>query len=165
MRSGTLNVPGIVGLGKACEILLEHGPEESCRLAGLRNRLRDQILAGLDEIHINGSMEHRLPGNLNLGFGYVDGESLMMGISDVAVSSSSACSSASAESSHVLRATGTPDELAHRSIRFGLGRFNTQAEVDYVAARVIETVKQLRELSPEYEAVKAIRIEEDDMIQ
>jgi cysteine desulfurase len=157
MRSGTLNVPGIVGLGKACDLLLESGPEESCRLAGLRNRLRDQILTGLDEVHINGSMEHRLPGNLNLSFGYVDGESLMMGISEVAVSSGSACATALAASSHVLRALGMPDDLVHSAIRFGLGRFNTQDEVDYVAARVIETVKQLRELSPEYEAAKKIR--------
>ncbi len=154
MRSGTLNVTGIVGLGKACEICAEHGPEESCRLAGLRNRLRDKLTAGLDEVYINGSMEHRLAGNLNMSFAYVEGESLLMGISDVAVSSGSACTSASLQPSYVLKALGTGDELAHSSIRFGLGRFNTEAEVDYVAERVIETVRRLRELSPLYEMAK-----------
>jgi len=154
MRSGTLNVTGIIGLGKACEIAGEESAEESCRLAGLRNRLRDKIMAGLDEVHINGSMEHRLPGNLNLSFAYVEGESLLMGISDVAVSSGSACTSASLEPSYVLKALGAADELAHSSIRFGLGRFNTAAEVDYVAAKVIDVVKKLRELSPLYEMVK-----------
>ncbi len=154
MRSGTLNVPGIVGLGKACEICSTEGAEESCRLAGLRNRLRDQIMAELNEVYVNGSMEHRLPGNLNLSFAYVEGESLLMGINDVAVSSGSACTSATLEPSYVLKALGTGDELAHSSIRFGLGRFNTEAEVDYVAARVIETVKRLRELSPLYEMAK-----------
>ncbi len=154
MRSGTLNVPGIVGLGKACEICTAEGPEESCRIAGLRNRLRDKITAELDEVYINGSMEHRLAGNLNLSFAYVEGESLLMGINDVAVSSGSACTSATLEPSYVLKALGTGDELAHSSIRFGLGRFNTEAEVDYVAARVIETVKRLRELSPLYEMAK-----------
>jgi cysteine desulfurase len=154
MRSGTLNVTGIIGLGKACEIAGEESAEESCRLAGLRNRLRDKIMAGLDEVHINGSMEHRLPGNLNLSFAYVEGESLLMGISDVAVSSGSACTSASLEPSYVLKALGAADELAHSSIRFGLGRFNTEAEVDYVAQRVTETVQRLRELSPLYEMAK-----------
>jgi cysteine desulfurase len=154
MRSGTLNVTGIVGLGKACELAQEEGAKESCHLAGLRNRLRDKILGGLDEVHINGSMEHRLAGSLNLSFAYVEGESLLMGINDVAVSSGSACTSASLEPSYVLKALGTPDELAHSSIRFGLGRFNTEAEVDYVAERVIETVRRLRELSPLYEMAK-----------
>ncbi len=154
MRSGTLNVPGIVGLGKACEICMEHGPEESCRLAGLRNRLRDRIMAGLDEVYINGSMERRLAGNLNMSFAYVEGESLLMGINDIAVSSGTACTSATLEPSYVLKALGTDDELAHSSIRFGLGRYNTEAEVDYVAARVIETVRRLRELSPLYEMAK-----------
>ena len=154
MRSGTLNVTGIVGLGKACEICGQEMAEESCRLAGLRNRLRDRIVGELDEVYINGSMEHRLPNNLNLSFAYVEGESLLMGISDVAVSSGSACTSATLEPSYVLKALGTADELAHSSIRFGLGRFNTQAEVDYVADRVIETVKRLRELSPLYEMAK-----------
>jgi len=154
MRSGTLNVPGIVGLGKACALAQEEMPQESCRLAGLRNRLRDRIMSRLDEVYINGSMEHRLPGNLNISFAYVEGESLLMGINDVAVSSGSACTSATLEPSYVLKALGTGDDLAHSSIRFGIGRFNTEAEVDYVADRVIETVERLRELSPLYEMAK-----------
>ncbi|HYH00356.1 MAG TPA: IscS subfamily cysteine desulfurase [Terriglobales bacterium] len=153
-RSGTLAVQNIVGLGKACEIALQEGPKEACYLSGLRNRLKNKILSELDEVYVNGSMEHRLPGNLNLSFAYVEGESLLMGISDVAVSSGSACTSATLEPSYVLKALGTGDELAHSSIRFGLGRFNTEAEVDYVAARVVETVKRLRELSPLYELAK-----------
>jgi len=154
MRSGTLNVPGIVGLGKACALAQEDLPQESCRLAGLRNRLRDRIMNRLDEAYINGSMEHRLPGNLNISFAYVEGESLLMGINDIAVSSGSACTSATLEPSYVLKALGTGDDLAHSSIRFGIGRFNTEAEVDYVADRVIETVERLRELSPLYEMAK-----------
>src|ERR1700730_18307096 len=154
MRSGTLNVAGIVGLGKACAIALEEMPQESCKLAGLRNRLRDRIMNRLDEAYINGSTEHRLPGNLNISFAYVEGESLLMGINDIAVSSGSACTSATLEPSYVLKALGTGDDLAHSSIRFGLGRFNTEAEVDYVADRVIETVERLRELSPLYEMAK-----------
>src|SRR5215468_1884773 len=154
MRSGTLNVPGIVGLGKACAIALEDMPQESCRLAGLRNRLRDSIMGRLDEAFINGSMEHRLPGNLNISFAYVEGESLLMGINDIAVSSGSACTSATLEPSYVLKALGTGDDLAHSSIRFGIGRFNSEAEVDYVADRVCETVERLRELSPLYEMAK-----------
>ena len=154
MRSGTLNVSGIVGLGKACALATEEMPKESCRLAGLRNRLRDNILGRLDEVYINGSMEHRLPGNLNISFAYVEGESLLMGINDVAVSSGSACTSATLEPSYVLKALGTGDDLAHSSIRFGIGRFNTEAEVDYVADRVVETVGRLRELSPLYEMAK-----------
>jgi len=151
MRSGTLNVPGIVGLGKACAIAAQEMPEEACRLAGLRNRLRDKIMSRLDETYVNGSMEHRLPGNLNLTFAHVEGESLLMGINDIAVSSGSACSSAALEPSYVLKALGADDDLAHSSIRFGLGRFNTEAEVDYVADRVVETVSRLRELSPVYD--------------
>ena len=154
MRSGTLNVPGIVGLGKACALAQQDMPQESCRMAGLRNRLRDRIMNHLDEAYINGSMEHRLPGNLNISFAYVEGESLLMGINDIAVSSGSACTSATLEPSYVLKALGTGDDLAHSSIRFGLGRFNTEAEVDYVADRVIETVERLRELSPLYEMAK-----------
>ena len=148
MRSGTLNVPGIVGLGKACAIATEEMPHESCRLAGLRNRLKDRIMNRLDGCYINGSMEHRLPGNLNVSFADVEGESLLMGINDVAVSSGSACTSAMVEPSYVLKALGTGDDLAHSSIRFGIGRFNTDAEVDYVADRVVETVQRLREVSP-----------------
>jgi cysteine desulfurase len=154
MRSGTLNVPGIVGLGKACEIALKEMPTESCRLAGLRNRLKDRLMSKLDEIYINGSMEHRLPHNLNISFAYVEGESLLMGINDIAVSSGSACTSATLEPSYVLKALGVGEDLAHTSIRFGLGRFNTEEEVDYVADRVIETVQRLRELSPLYEMAK-----------
>jgi cysteine desulfurase len=154
MRSGTLNVPGIAGLGKACAICSEEMPQESCRMAGLRNRLRDKIMSSLDEVYINGSIEHRLPNNLNISFAYVEGESLLMGINDIAVSSGSACTSATLEPSYVLKALGTGDDLAHSSIRFGLGRFNTEAEVDYVAARVTETVQRLRELSPLYEMAK-----------
>jgi len=154
MRSGTLNVPGIVGLGKACAIATEEMAKESCTLAGLRNRLRDRIMSRLDEVYINGSMEHRLPGNLNISFAYVEGESLLMGINDIAVSSGSACTSATLEPSYVLKALGTGDDLAHSSIRFGIGRFNTQAEVDYVADRVVDTVQRLRELSPLYEMAK-----------
>jgi len=154
MRSGTLNVPGIAGLGKACAICDEEMPQESRRLAGLRDRLRNKIMSGLDEVYINGTMEHRLPQNLNISFAYVEGESLLMGINDIAVSSGSACTSATLEPSYVLKALGTGDDLAHSSIRFGLGRFNTDAEVDYVADRVIETVSRLRELSPLYEMAK-----------
>ncbi len=154
MRSGTLNVPGIVGLGKACAIALEEMAQESCKLAGMRNRLRDKIMGRLDEVYINGSWEHRLPHNLNISFAYVEGESLLMGIHDIAVSSGSACTSATLEPSYVLKALGTGDDLAHSSIRFGIGRFNTEAEVDYVADRVVETVSRLRELSPLYEMAK-----------
>jgi cysteine desulfurase len=154
MRSGTLNVPGIVGLGKACAIATEEMAKESVYLAGLRDRLKDSIMSRLDEVYINGSMEHRLPGNLNISFAYVEGESLLMGINDIAVSSGSACTSATLEPSYVLKALGTGDDLAHSSIRFGIGRFNTEAEVDYVADRVVETVQRLRELSPLYEMAK-----------
>jgi len=154
MRSGTLAVPNIVGLGKACELCMQEMPEESKRLAALRDRLRSRIEKDLDEVYINGTMEHRLPGNLNMSFAYVEGESLLMGISDIAVSSGSACTSATLEPSYVLKALGTGDDLAHSSIRFGLGRFNTEAEVDYVAAKMAEVVKRLRELSPLYEMAK-----------
>jgi cysteine desulfurase len=151
MRSGTLNVPGIVGLGEACGISNTEMPAESNRLARLRDKLKDRLLSGLDEVYVNGTMEHRLPNNLNMSFAYVEGESLLMGINDVAVSSGSACTSATLEPSYVLKALGAGDDLAHSSIRFGLGRFNTEEEVDYVAGRVIEVVKKLRELSPLYE--------------
>jgi cysteine desulfurase len=154
MRSGTLNVPGIVGFGKACEIARLEMTEERARLTALRDRLNARLHEGLDELYINGSMEHRLPGNLNISFAYVEGESLLMGISDVAVSSGSACTSASLEPSYVLKALGAGDELAHSSIRFGLGRFNTDEEVDYVAAKLVDVVSKLREMSPLYEMVK-----------
>ena len=146
MRSGTLNVPGIVGLGKACETCAHEMPEESERLRFLRDRLKDGILSRLDGVQINGSMEHRLPHNLNLSFDNVEGESLLMGLSDVAVSSGSACTSATLEPSYVLKALGVREDLADSSIRFGLGRFNTEEEVDYVVDRVVETVSRLREL-------------------
>jgi len=154
MRSGTLNVPGIVGLGKACELCQKEMQEESKKLLALRDRLKNGILSGLDEVFINGSMTHRLPQSLNVSFAHVDGESLTMGINDVAVSSGSACTSANIEPSYVLKALGLSDDMAHSSIRFGLGRFNTEEEVDYVSARVVETVKRLRELSPLYETAK-----------
>jgi len=154
MRSGTLNVTGIVGFGKACELCQQEMPAESARMRGLRDRLKDAIFKELDEVFINGSMTYRLPNNLNISFAYVEGESMLMGINDIAVSSGSACTSATLEPSYVLKALGVGEDLAHTSIRFGLGRFNTEEEVDYVAARVIETVKRLRELSPLYEMAK-----------
>jgi cysteine desulfurase len=153
MRSGTLNVPGIVGLGKASEIAMQEMDSEAAYLRGLRDRLKEKLESELDYIHLNGSWEHRLPGNLNISFVYVEGESLLMGINDVAVSSGSACTSATLEPSYVLKALGLGDDVAHSSIRFGLGRFNTQAEVDYVADKVIDIVKHLRLLSPLYEMV------------
>jgi cysteine desulfurase len=154
MRSGTLNVPGIVGLGKACELARKEMAEESVRMAALRDRLKDKLMAALDETFINGSLSHRLPNNLNISFAYVEGESLLMGINDVAVSSGSACTSATLEPSYVLKALGAGDDLAHSSIRFGIGRFNTEEEIDYTAEKVISVVKKLRELSPLYEMVK-----------
>ena len=147
LRSGTLNVPGIVGFGRTCEIAQQEMPEESCRIAGLRNRLRDRLVAGLDQVTINGSMEHRLPGNLNMSFLEVDGETLLTGLNDVALSSGSACSSGKTHASYVLKALGLSDEAAGSAIRFGIGRFNTEAEIDYVAGRIIELVKNLREVS------------------
>jgi cysteine desulfurase len=154
MRSGTLNVPGIVGLGKACEIAREEMASEAARLSKLRDKLKAKLESSLDYLHVNGSMEHRLPNNLNVSFVYVEGESLLMGINDVAVSSGSACTSATLEPSYVLKALGLGDDVAHSSIRFGLGRFNTEAEVDYVADKLIDIVQKLRELSPLYEMVK-----------
>lgn len=154
MRSGTLNVPGIVGFGKAAEIAQKELNEESGRIFRLRERLRKGFEESLDEVFINGDLDQRLPGNLNMSFAYVEGESLLMGIGDIAVSSGSACTSASLEPSYVLKALGVGEDLAHTSIRFGIGRFNTEEEVDYVAGRVIETVQRLRELSPLYEMVK-----------
>ena len=147
LRSGTLNVPGIVGFGKACEIAQQEMAEESCRVAGLRNRLRDRLLAELDQLVINGSMEHRLPGNLNMSFLNVEGETLLTGLHDVALSSGSACSSGKTQASHVLKSLGMSDEAAGSAIRFGIGRFNTEPEIDHVAGRVIELVKNLRDVS------------------
>jgi cysteine desulfurase len=154
MRSGTLNVPGIVGLGAACEIAQKEMTEEAARLRKLRDRLRAGLEAKLDEVFINGSMEHRLPNNLNMSFAYVEGESLLMGINDIAVSSGSACTSATLEPSYVLKALGVGEDLAHTSIRFGLGRFNTEEEVDYVTDKMVTVVKKLRDLSPLYEMAK-----------
>jgi cysteine desulfurase len=151
MRSGTLNVPGIVGFGKAAELCMHEMPFESKRTAAMRDRLHDKLFAALPEIYLNGSPEHRLPGNLNVSFAYVEGEGLMMALKDVAVSSGSACTSASLEPSYVLRALGIGEELAHTSIRFGIGRFNTDEEIDYVADHVIKSVTRLRELSPLWE--------------
>ena len=154
MRSGTLNVPGIVGFGEAARIAREGLVEESAEMLRLRERLRHTFERELDEVYINGDLERRLPGNLNMSFAYVEGESLLMGINDIAVSSGSACTSASLEPSYVLKALGVGEDLAHTSIRFGIGRFNTEEEVDYVANRVVEVVRRLRELSPLYEMAK-----------
>ncbi|HEY2015619.1 MAG TPA: IscS subfamily cysteine desulfurase [Bryobacteraceae bacterium] len=148
MRSGTLNVPGIVGFGEACAIAGQEMAEEAARLGQLRDSLKTQLEGALEGVYVNGSLEHRLPGNLNLSFAHVDGESLLMSLPDVALSTGSACSSATVEPSHVLRALGIGEELAHSSLRFGLGRFNTQEEVDYVAGRVAESVRRLRALTP-----------------
>jgi cysteine desulfurase len=154
MRSGTLNVPGIVGLGAACEIAGAEMETEAKRLAELRDYLKAKFENALDYIHVNGNMNHHLPGNLNMSFVHVEGESLLMGINDIAVSSGSACTSATLEPSYVLKALGLGDDVAHSSIRFGLGRFNTKAEVDYVSDKVINVVQHLREMSPLYEMVK-----------
>jgi cysteine desulfurase len=153
-RSGTLNVPGIVGFGRAAALAVAERDAEAARVLALRERLREGLLAGLDLVTVNGSLEHRLPGNLNVSFAYVEGEALMMAIKDVAVSSGSACTSASLEPSYVLRAMGVSEDLAHSSIRFGLGRFTTGAEVDHVVRLVVEKVKKLRDMSPLYEMVK-----------
>jgi len=154
MRSGTLNVPGIVGFGKACEVAQQELSQESKRLQALRDGMWASFQKRLDEVFLNGSLEHRLPHSLNISFAYVEGESLLMGINEVAVSSGSACTSASLEPSYVLKALGVGEDLAHTSIRFGLGRFTTADEVDYVVDHVVETVERLRELSPLYEMAK-----------
>jgi len=154
MRSGTLNVTGIVGLGKAAELCKQEMVKDTERLRKLRDRLNAELHKSLDEIYINGSIEHRLPHNLNISFAYVEGESLLMGSNDVAVSSGSACTSASLEPSYVLKALGAGDDLAHSSIRFGLGRWTTDEEVDYVVEKLTKVVRRLREMSPLYEMVK-----------
>ncbi|MCC2670766.1 MAG: IscS subfamily cysteine desulfurase [Armatimonadetes bacterium] len=154
MRSGTLNVPGIVGFGKACEIAAAEMEQENARLCGLRARLHHGITSQLDEVYLNGHPTERLPGNLNVSFAYVEGESLLMGLKDVALSSGSACTSASLEPSYVLKALGVGDDLAHSSIRYGIGRFNTEEEVDFVAQLTVDTVNRLREMSPLYELAK-----------
>ncbi len=154
MRSGTLNVPGIVGFGKAAELARELMPEESRRTYQLRRKLQDYLFSHLDHLELNGHPAERLPGNLNVSFAYVEGEALMMAIKNVAVSSGSACTSASLEPSYVLRACGVSEDLAHTSIRFGIGRFNTEEEIDYVGKYVVEQVQRLREMSPLYEMAR-----------
>jgi cysteine desulfurase len=152
-RSGTLNVPGCVGFGAACALAERELSTEPARLTALRERLRDALWTQLEAIHLNGHSTERLPGNLNVSFEFVEGESLLMALKGIAVSSGSACTSATLEPSYVLQAIGLRDELAHSSIRFGLGRGNTADEVDFVAAEVIENVRRLRALSPRYEMV------------
>jgi cysteine desulfurase len=154
MRSGTLPVPLIVGFGKACELCEQEMPTESKRMAAMRDRLQAQIMEKLDECYLNGHPTERLPNNLNISFAYVEGEALLMGVKEIALSSGSACTSATLEPSYVLRALGVGSDLAHSSIRFGLGRFNTDEEVDYTAKRMIEAVTRLREMSPLYEMAK-----------
>ena len=153
MRSGTLNVPAIVGFGKAVEIAIAEMEAETKRASILRDRLEQALLKELDYTQVNGSVENRLPGLSNISFAYVEGEGLMMAIPDIAVSSGSACTSASLEPSYVLKALGLSDELAHSSIRFGIGRFTTEEEVDYVVQSMVKGVRKLRELSPLYEMV------------
>ena len=155
MRSGTLNVPGIVGLGRACEVSKAEMGAEGERLTALRERLKRALLDRLDDVCINGDPVKRLPGNLNMSFAYIEGESLMMGLKEIAVSTGSACTSASLEPSYVLKAIGLEDSLAHASIRFGIGRFNTGDEIDYTVERVVEEVLRLREISPVYKAKKS----------
>lgn len=154
MRSGTLNVPGIVGFGKACEIAKRTMAEESARLIKIREKMWTAIQNELDEVYLNGHAVERIPGNLNVSFAYVEGESLMMGMKELAVSSGSACTSASLEPSYVLKAIGVGEDLAHTSIRFGIGRFTTDEEVDFAIKKIISTVKKLRDLSPLYEMAK-----------
>jgi cysteine desulfurase len=154
MRSGTLNVPGIAGFGAACEISGADMADESRHTAELRDKLMAGLFERLEDVYLNGHPTQRLPGNLNVSFAYVEGESLLMGINDIAVSSGSACTSATLEPSYVIRALGTEEELAHSSIRFGLGRFNTEDEVEYVTEKVTHEVKRLREMSPLYEMAK-----------
>ncbi len=154
MRSGTLPVPLVVGFGKACELCEQEMTAEARRLAAMRDRLEAGIMNGLDEVYLNGHPTQRLPHNLNVSFAYVEGESLLMGLKEIALSSGSACTSATLEPSYVLRALGVGSDLAHSSIRFGLGRFNTDDEVDYTIKRIIETVTRLREMSPLYEMAK-----------
>jgi cysteine desulfurase len=154
MRSGTLPVPLIIGFGKACELCEQEMPVESKRIAAMRDRLQAQIMKDLDESYLNGHPTERLPHNLNISFAYVEGEALLMGVKEIALSSGSACTSATLEPSYVLRALGVGSDLAHSSIRFGLGRFTTDEEVDYTAKRMVEAVKRLREMSPLYEMAK-----------
>jgi cysteine desulfurase len=154
MRSGTLNVPGIVGFGKACEICMNEMGEEAKRLSGLRDKLQTALMK-IEEAYLNGSKQHRLPHVTNISFKYVEGEGLLMGFNkDIAVSSGSACTSASLEPSYVLKALGLGDDLAHSSLRFGLGRFTTEEQIDYTIEAVTKTVNKLREMSPLWEMYK-----------
>lgn len=154
MRSGTLPVPLIVGFGKACELCEQEMAADAARLSAMRDRLHTTITNALEEVYLNGHPTERLPHNLNISFAYVEGESLLMGCKEIALSSGSACTSATLEPSYVLRALGVGAELAHSSIRFGLGRFTLDEEVDYAAKKIIETVTKLREMSPLYEMAK-----------
>ena len=154
MRSGTLNVPGIVGFGKACELCEQEMETESARMIKMRDRLQEGIMSAMDEVYLNGHPTERLPNNLNISFAYVEGEALLMGVKEIALSSGSACTSATLEPSYVLRALGVGSDLAHSSIRFGLGRFNTDAEIEYTIDRMIKAVNHLREMSPLYEMAK-----------
>lgn len=154
MRSGTLPVPSIVGFGAACELCEQEMPVERKRIAAMRDRLQARIMQDLDESYLNGHPTERLPHNLNISFAYVEGEALLMGVKEIALSSGSACTSATLEPSYVLRALGVGSDLAHSSIRFGLGRFTTDEDVDYTAKRMVEAVKRLREMSPLYEMAK-----------
>lgn len=154
MRSGTLNVPGIVGFGRACEIASAEMEEEGRRLSGWRDRMRREITGRLGEVYLNGHPTQRLPGNLNVSFAYVEGESLLMGLKDIALSSGSACTSASLEPSYVLKALGVGDDLAHSSVRYGLGRFNTEEEVEFTIDKTVEVVERLRDMSPLYELAR-----------
>jgi cysteine desulfurase len=154
MRSGTLPVPLIVGFGMACELCRLEMADESPRIQRLREKLQSGIMGKLEDVYLNGHPGERLPGNLNLSFAYVHGDGLLMALKDVAVSSGSACTSANPEPSYVLKALGVDDELAHASIRFGLGRFNTEAEVDHVIEHVVATVQRLRAMSPSYELAR-----------
>ncbi|MGP0591121.1 IscS subfamily cysteine desulfurase [Nitrospira sp. T9] len=154
MRSGTLPVPLIVGFGKACELCEQEMSTESVRMAKMRDRLQEGIMKSMDEVYLNGHPTERLPNNLNISFAYVEGEALLMGVKEIALSSGSACTSATLEPSYVLRALGVGSDLAHSSIRFGLGRFNTDEEVDYTIDRMIKAVTHLREMSPLYEMAK-----------
>ncbi len=154
LRSGTLNVPGIVGLGKACELASAQMQTDAKRLSELRDRLAEGLTSRLDFVKLNGHPTERLPNTVNLSFAYIEGEAFMMKIKDVAVSSGSACTSASLEPSHVLKAMGVPDDLAASSIRFSLGRFNTAEEVDYTIVQIVKAVNELRQMSPLYELVQ-----------
>ena len=154
MRSGTLPVPLIVGFGKAIELCEQEMPEETIRIKALRDRLQDGIMGAMEEVYLNGHPTERLPGNLNISFAYVEGEALLMGVKEIALSSGSACTSATLEPSYVLRALGVGSDLAHSSIRFGLGRFTTAEEVEYTIDRMLKAVNHLREMSPLYEMAK-----------